>query len=125
MGRQGNDPTTVNSSIALLQERFRQLEKVKERREGKELLKLLSCESQRSTSSTMHNPTSQNSQQPRLVVPHNRPTLHDSLSLGLNLTNKQGDHNAMKPTPSSNLWPQGASTSRNFDSSDVDTSLHL
>ncbi|KAL2316582.1 hypothetical protein Fmac_030458 [Flemingia macrophylla] len=121
MGRQGNhDPTTtVNSSIALLQERFRQLEKVKERREGKQLLKLLSSES---TSSVMHNPTSpHNSQQPRLVNPH-----HDALSLGLNFTNKHGaDHNTMKPTPSFNLWPQGASASRNFDTSDVDTSLHL
>ncbi|XP_027333539.1 uncharacterized protein LOC113848283 [Abrus precatorius] len=116
MGRQDNDPTTVNSSIALLQERFRQLEKVKERREGKELLKLLSSET-----SSMRNPPSHNSQQPRLVVPH-RPTLHDSLSLGLNFTTKQGDHNTMKSPPS---WPQGASTSRNFDSSDVDTSLHL
>ncbi|XP_061361133.1 uncharacterized protein LOC133305041 [Gastrolobium bilobum] len=118
MGRQDNDPTMVNSSIALLQERFRQLEKVKERREGKELLNLLSSENQRNTSSSM------NSLQPRLVVPH-RPTLHDSLSLGLNLTSKQGDHNNMKSPPSLNLWSQGASTSRNFDSSDVDTSLHL
>ncbi|XP_020205211.1 uncharacterized protein LOC109790466 [Cajanus cajan] len=122
MGRQGNhDPTTtVNSSIALLQERFRQLEKVKERREGKQLLKLLSSEN--TSSVIMHNPaSSQNSQQPRLVNPH-----HDALSLGLNFTDKYGgDHSTMKPTPSSNLWPQGASASRNFDSSDVDTSLHL
>ncbi|KAK7299856.1 hypothetical protein RJT34_10684 [Clitoria ternatea] len=124
MGRQDNDPTTVNSSIALLQERFRQLEKVKERREGKQLLKLLSSsESQRGTSS-LHNPTSQNSPQPRLLPPHHRPTLHDSLSLGLNLTSN--DHNnTMKSSPSNNLWTQGATTSRNFDNSDVDTSLHL
>ncbi|CAJ1971578.1 unnamed protein product [Sphenostylis stenocarpa] len=127
MGRHGNDPTTtVNSSIALLQERFRQLEKVKERREGKQLLKLLSSES--TSSSIMHNSSSHNSQQqqqPRLAPPLHRPTLHDSLSLGLSFT--QGDHNTMnmKPPPSSNLWPQGASASRNFDTSDVDTSLHL
>ncbi|KAG5081797.1 hypothetical protein JHK86_005862 [Glycine max] len=118
MGRQGNDPsptTTVNSSIALLQERFRQLEKVKERREGKQLLKLLSSES---TSSSQN--SQQQQQQPRLVAPH-RPTLHDSLSLGLNFTSKQGDHHNtinMKSPPSSNLWPHGASTSRNFDTSD-------
>ncbi|KAL9316807.1 hypothetical protein ACSQ67_017808 [Phaseolus vulgaris] len=123
MGRQGNDPTaSVNSSIALLQERFRQLEKVKERREGKQLLQLLS--SQSTSSSIMHNPSSQNSQQqqhhPRMVPPP-----HDSLSLGLNFT--QGYHNTMnvKPHPSSSLWPQGAPTSTNFDTSDVDTSLHL
>ncbi|KAK7320275.1 hypothetical protein VNO77_29605 [Canavalia gladiata] len=122
MGRRDNDPTTVNSSIALLQERFRQLEKVKERREGKQLLKLLSSEN----TSSMRNLASQNSQQPRLMLPH-RPTLHDSLSLGLNLTTKQGDHhhNSIKSPPSSNLWPQPASTSTNFDTSDVDTSLHL
>ena len=128
MGRQDNDPTMVNSSIALLQERFRQLEKMKERREGKELLKLLSSETQRGSSS-MHNPTSQSSPQPRSVVPH-MPSVHDSLSLGLNLNTKQGDHNSTMKSPlsssSSSLWPQGASSSsRNFDSSDVDTSLHL
>lgn len=131
MGRQANDPTTtVNSSIALLQERFRQLEKVKERREGKQLLKLLSSEN--TSSSIMQNPSSQNSQQhqqqqqSRMVPPLHRPILHDSLSLGLNFST-QGDHNTMnmKPPPSSNLWPQGSPTSRNFDTSDVDTSLHL
>ncbi|MED6114433.1 hypothetical protein PIB30_080162 [Stylosanthes scabra] len=149
MGRQDNDPTIVNSSIALLQERFRQLEKVKEKREGKELLKLLS------SSSETHDPrgafsSAQNQQassqrnnstlQPRLMVPsHSRPGFHDdSLSLGLNLNSKQGyyDHNytmkSSSPSSSSSssysLWssPQGASSSsRNFDSSDVDTSLHL
>lgn len=41
MGRQsGDDPTAMLSSIALLQERFRRLEKVKEMREEKEVLKL-------------------------------------------------------------------------------------
>ncbi|ONK59826.1 uncharacterized protein A4U43_C08F11220 [Asparagus officinalis] len=39
MGRQGNDPTVFHSSIALLQERFRQLQRVKEMREERELLK--------------------------------------------------------------------------------------
>jgi len=113
MGRQDNDPTMVNSSIALLQERFRQLEKVKERREGKQLLRLLSTENNTSASTQ------------RLVVPNNRQTHHDSLSLGLNLTSKQGDNN-MKSNTSLSPWSQGASsTSRNFDTSDVDTSLHL
>ncbi|KAK8650827.1 hypothetical protein V6N13_140450 [Hibiscus sabdariffa] len=42
MGRQGGDPTVVTSSIALLQERFRQLQKDREKREERELLKLLS-----------------------------------------------------------------------------------
>lgn len=114
MGRQDNDSTVVNSSIALLQERFRQLEKVKERREGKQLLRLLSTENNTSAS------------QQRLVIPNNRQTHHDSLSLGLNLTSKQGDKNNMKSNTSLSPWSQGASsTSRNFDTSDVDTSLHL
>ncbi|GAU43709.1 hypothetical protein TSUD_254380 [Trifolium subterraneum] len=115
MGRQDNDPTMVNSSIALLQERFRQLEKVKERREGKQLLRLLSSESNTSAS------------QQRLVVPNNRQTHHDSLSLGLNLTSKQGDHmNTMKSSTSLTSWSHGgSSTSTNFDTSEVDTSLHL
>ncbi|PNX55627.1 hypothetical protein L195_g045511 [Trifolium pratense] len=114
MGRQDNDPTMVNSSIALLQERFRQLEKVKERREGKQLLTLLSSESNTLAS------------QQRLVVPNNKQTHHDSLSLGLNLTSKQGDMNTMKSNTSLSSWSHGgSSTSRNFDTSEVDTSLHL
>ncbi|XP_028803077.1 uncharacterized protein LOC114758218 [Neltuma alba] len=103
------DATMVNySSIALLQERFRQLEKVKERREGKELLKLFSSSSDSSSSSSpsaMHFQAS--SQQPSLV--------HGSLSLGLSQPSKEGRHHE-----------QAASTS-NFEHSDVDvdTSLHL
>ncbi|XP_058744981.1 uncharacterized protein LOC131617743 [Vicia villosa] len=122
MGRQDNDPNSnstmvKNSSIALLQERFRQLEKVKERREGKQLLRLLSSSE-----------TNTNTQQ-RFIVSHNNRSSydHDSLSLGLNLTNKQGDKNNMKSNTSLSEWSQGASSSlsRNFDASDVDTSLHL
>lgn len=37
MGRQSNDPIVTQSSIALLQERFRQLQRVKEMREEREL----------------------------------------------------------------------------------------
>ncbi|XP_016163965.1 vitellogenin [Arachis ipaensis] len=145
MGRQDNDHTMVNSSIALLQERFRQLEK---------LLKLLSSSPSSSSSSETHDlrgnlssmqnqqasQRNNNSLQPRLMVPSHRPGFHDdSLSLGLNLNSKQGyyDHHnytmksSSSPSSSSSsysLWssPQGASSSsRNFDSSDVDTSLHL
>ncbi|GKV49487.1 hypothetical protein SLEP1_g56238 [Rubroshorea leprosula] len=35
------DPTVVHPSIALLQERFRQLERAKEMRQEKELLRML------------------------------------------------------------------------------------
>ncbi|OWM85634.1 uncharacterized protein LOC116209155 [Punica granatum] len=41
MGRDGSDPIAVHSSIALLQERFRQLQRVKEMREEKELQRML------------------------------------------------------------------------------------
>ncbi|KAK9224201.1 hypothetical protein WN944_012651 [Citrus x changshan-huyou] len=37
MGRESNDPIVTQSSIALLQERFRQLQRVKEMREEREL----------------------------------------------------------------------------------------
>ena len=125
MGRQSNDPTMVSSSIALLQERFRQLEKVKERREEKELLKLF-AETERIMPATHFEP-SKLSFQPEMITPH-RSTLQDSPSLGLNLQTKQADFQAMKMPTLPNLWPNGAamaSTSRSFENSDVDTSLHL
>ncbi|RZR89647.1 hypothetical protein BHM03_00017377 [Ensete ventricosum] len=37
MGRHTNDPTVLNSSIALLQERFKQLQRVREMREERQL----------------------------------------------------------------------------------------
>ncbi|KAJ6314515.1 hypothetical protein OIU78_018070 [Salix suchowensis] len=40
--RQSCDPAIIHSSIALLQERFRQLERAKEMRQQRELLKLFS-----------------------------------------------------------------------------------
>ncbi|KAJ0980118.1 hypothetical protein J5N97_008373 [Dioscorea zingiberensis] len=40
MGRQTKDPTVLHSSIALLQERFRELQRVKAMREERELLRV-------------------------------------------------------------------------------------
>lgn len=125
MGRQSNDPTMVSSSIALLQERFRQLEKVKERREEKELLNLF-AETERIMPTTHFEP-SKLSFQPQMTTP-NRSTHRDSPSLELNLQTKQADVQAMKRPTLTDLWPNGAamaSTSRSFENSDVDTSLHL
>lgn len=124
MGRESSDPTVVSSSIALLQERFRQLQKVKERREEQQLLKMLSetdhhhqrVGSIRHFESDMARPSS--------------PADH-SLSLGLNLQTRQVDHCAMKTQPSTISWPNNttaasaASASKSFDNSDLDTSLHL
>ncbi|URD97971.1 hypothetical protein MUK42_30500 [Musa troglodytarum] len=41
MGRQSNDATVRCSSIALLQERFRQLQRIKEMREEKRILRMI------------------------------------------------------------------------------------
>ncbi|OMP05866.1 hypothetical protein COLO4_08493 [Corchorus olitorius] len=138
MGRQGgtgDHPTMVSSSIALLQERFRQLQKVRERREEKELLKLFS-ESERVVVSSSSTPTMRYDQPNRLpfqsdqlIQPYRQP-LQDSLSLGLNSSQSwQTDYRAMAIPDSTSLWPNTAATSsttsKNFDYSDVDTSLHL
>ncbi|XVF31889.1 hypothetical protein REPUB_Repub17cG0033400 [Reevesia pubescens] len=124
MGRQGGDPTMVNSSIALLQERFRQLQKVREKREEKELLKLFS-ESDR-VSPTMRYEPNRFSFQPEVILPYRQPP-QDSLSLGLNSQRRQTDFRAMAIPASTSLSPNNsaACTSKNFENSDVDTSLHL
>ncbi|XP_022759858.1 uncharacterized protein LOC111306214 [Durio zibethinus] len=125
MGRQGGDPTMVSSSIALLQERFRQLQKVREKREKKELLKLFS-ESGRA-SPTMRYEPNRMSFQPEVILPY-RPPHQESFSLGLNSHSRQTDFRAMAIPTATSLWPNSAatsSTSKNLENSDVDTSLHL
>ena len=52
MGRDSHDPTSFHSSIALLQERFRQLQRVKEMREERELQKMLNEPKQFSSNTT-------------------------------------------------------------------------
>lgn len=120
MGRQGGDPTMVTSSIALLQERFRQLQKNRERREEKELLKLFS---------ESGNPTMPN--RLNLQPAYRQPHQDSAFSLGLNSVQSwQTDFGATEnPAASTSLRPNNSSTSaatsRNFGNSDVDTSLHL
>lgn len=124
MGRQNGDATMVTSSIALLQERFRELQRTREKRQEKELLKLFS-ESER-VAPTMHFDPSKLTFQPEMTLPNRTPPpLQDSLlSLGLNSSqSKHADLRATK-TPTS-LWPSSGSSSRNFENPDVDTSLHL
>ncbi|KAG6724672.1 hypothetical protein I3842_03G268800 [Carya illinoinensis] len=120
----------ASPSIALLQERFRHLEKVKERREEKELLKLSSETERISTAQIMHSKTSKLSFQPEMIAPQLRSNLQDPLSLGLNLQTKQDDDlQDRKMLPLTSLWPPNgagtARTSRSSENSDVDTSLHL
>ncbi|KAJ9686872.1 hypothetical protein PVL29_015642 [Vitis rotundifolia] len=131
MGRQGSDPTMVSSSIALLQERFRQLQRVKERREEKELLKLFS-ESERIAPAMLLDSGKLLSGQPETIRPYRQPLNQDFLSLGPNSNQKVkcADSRPIKKTTprSSSLWPvepNFVSPSNSFDSSDVDTSLHL
>lgn len=117
----------ASPSIALLQERFRHLEKIKERREEKDLLKLLSeTEKPSSTAQTMHSETS--SFQPKMNAPQ-RTNLQDPLFPGHNLKSKQVDLRDGKMLPLTNLWPPNgaatASRSRSSEYSDIDTSLHL
>lgn len=122
MGRHNSEPTMVGTSIALLQERFRQLQKDKQRREKKELLNLLS-ESNRVDASIMHLEPNGSS----------RDLDSNSLSLGLNLQNagKQVDidiHEARLMPGDTKFWPGNSvmtSALRSFNSPDVDTTLHL
>lgn len=133
MGRQGSDPTMVSSSIALLQERFRQLQRVKEKREERKLLKLYS-EPETMAPAMLLEPGKLWSSQPETVGPCRQPLNlnQDFLSLGPN-SNQNIKYTDSRPirkaTPwSSSLWPVESnfvSTSSSSDSSDVDTSLHL
>ena len=106
MGRQNDEAIAVGSSIALLQERFRQLEKMREKRE---LLKLFPNSRSRSRSS-----------------------FQDSLSLGL--SNSYANENTdflLRPNSWSLFWSitndvAMMNSSRVYEKSDVvDTSLHL
>ncbi|KAE8703931.1 chlorophyll a/b-binding family protein [Hibiscus syriacus] len=127
MSRQGGDPTMVSSSIALLQERFRQLQKVREKREEKELLKLFS-EPDRAKSIKRCEPNGLLSTfEPEVALPSRQPQ-QDSLALGLNSLSRQTDFRAMGIPASTSLWRNTAatsSTSTYYENSDVDTSLHL
>ncbi|XP_021887104.1 uncharacterized protein LOC110806521 [Carica papaya] len=136
MGRQhnGNDPTVVSSSIALLQERFRQLQRVREKREERELLKLFSAAESERTPPGRYDPNRLSLQPPPEMIATTttrRVQVFDpdsSVSLGLNSQGWHPDYRAMMVPSSSTLWPNNSSTSttsRNLDNSDVDTSLHL
>lgn len=125
MGRHSGDPTAASSSIALLQERFRQLQKMKEKREKRELR--VFPESEQTMPATSSEP-SKESFQYSTVFP-SRPPYQDSLSLGLDIYSKYVNSKSMNASPSTKLWSTGAaptvSRSYAFEKSEVDTSLHL
>ncbi|KAK9268192.1 hypothetical protein L1049_010635 [Liquidambar formosana] len=128
MGRENKDPTVIHSSIVLLQERFRQLHRVKKMREGRGLLKMLK-EPQRFGHTINYDPTKLFFN-PEVILPP-RPPPQVSLSLWPNSHTKQ-DHNRGTETPLlTDLWPrdapsmQASSNKLEGSESDVDTSLHL
>ncbi|THU71023.1 hypothetical protein C4D60_Mb08t31160 [Musa balbisiana] len=114
MGRQNGDPFALHASIALLQERFKQLQRVKEQREQRELQKAWSDGEPPSSSV-------QCGQQnwlfhPDLPWPPSRRHLSDHV----------GPH-APENAPSMSLWPSRsiAQNAITGHETDVDTSLHL
>ncbi|TKY72249.1 hypothetical protein E2542_SST00988 [Spatholobus suberectus] len=140
MGRESHDPTSFHSSIALLQERFRQLQRVKEMREERELQKMLNEPKQFNSNTTMstYEPTRLLSQ-PELITPSRSPP-HVSLSLWPTSHAKQEDYTSVQTPVSMNLCPTDYNHAHSqslqvswknvYDcdsgaDSGVDTSLHL
>jgi hypothetical protein len=149
MGRENHDPTIVHSSIALLQERFRQLERVKEMREERELKKMLNETKQFNSNNTI-TPSYDYDQSTRLfssnhelIIPSrssssSSPPPHVSLSLWPTTSEvKQEEYfTSLKNPVSMNLcttnytqnmqssWKNGYDCDSASDSG-VDTSLHL
>ncbi|XP_062080570.1 uncharacterized protein LOC133785336 [Humulus lupulus] len=129
MATRNCDNTSHHSSIALLQERFRQLQRAKEMREEKELLRLLS-ESERSNPTKRYEPAGFSFRSESLL-PH-KQTSHQSSVYHLqpNLQSKHGNLQATDHTTSiiGNITSTSAAMNNrtyNLDGSDVDTSLHL
>lgn len=128
MATKSCDGTSHHSSIALLQERFRQLQRAKEMREEKELLRLLS-ESERTNPAKRYEPTGFFFHSESLL-PHRPPSSHqNSVYLQPNLQSKHGNLQATETTSIfGNISSTGAAMNNrtyNMDDSDVDTSLHL
>ncbi|KAI3774853.1 hypothetical protein L1987_49416 [Smallanthus sonchifolius] len=127
MGRKHGDPRVVgsggdggksSSSIALLQERFRQLEK---RREEMKVFSELETMSQ----AKYYEPSRNLLVHPYKPAMTARSSFQDSLSLGLDLYGKKTEHQPSKTPPFRDFWSMDSVTVRVHDKPDVDTSLHL
>jgi len=117
MGSQGNDPTVVHSSIALLQERFRQLQRVKEMREERKLIREFAAAD---TEPTQRQPQPKWFSHPDLVRP-SRPLSGPPAHRG-----EQPEFRALETSLSMGLWHNRPGASRpGGGETDVDTSLHL
>ncbi|CAK9133365.1 unnamed protein product [Ilex paraguariensis] len=127
MGRQSSVKMPVGSSIALLQERFKQLQRVREQREERELRKFFP-EPKRIAPVQQSEPAKLLFRFRHETIFPASSTLQNSVSLGLNPCNQHAEFRAVKASPSRNLRSidkEIVSTTRSSDNSDVDTSLHL
>ncbi|KAF7146231.1 hypothetical protein RHSIM_Rhsim04G0014600 [Rhododendron simsii] len=128
MNKQSCDSLIVHSSsIALLQERFRQLQRAKEMREGRELLRQVT-EPDRDNSSTCQDP-SRVLFQSELIRPLRLPLQGSPSSSYQQSQSKQADlwAAATPPTSESLHYMETVKhrSSSSFQESDIDTSLHL
>ncbi|KAL0926590.1 hypothetical protein M5K25_002829 [Dendrobium thyrsiflorum] len=114
MGGYNDESATLihSSSIILLQERFKQLQRIREMREKRELLKLFSCK------------------QPTLFFHPDLLNPSRSFKSYSDLQNHErgvedSEFQAMETSLSMSLWPDSTSTAKKFIETDIDTSLHL
>ncbi|KAL9366840.1 hypothetical protein Peur_038039 [Populus x canadensis] len=123
MGRQSCDPAIIHSSIALLQERFRQLERAKEMRQQRELLKLFSEADHVQSAMDFESSKLLHSE---LTLPPRQP-IQASLSFQPTMQTEHNDLLVNTTPVVANLCSTDSvmNLTYNFDESDVDTSLHL
>lgn len=118
MGRQ-SDPA-VHSSIALLQERFRQLQRAKEMRQEREVLRLLS-EAEQINPAAPHEASQLFFHSELILQP--RPPLQGSIYTEPSMHTQ---HHVIQTSSLSNLLQRDTvMDTSTFNDSDVDTSLHL
>lgn len=124
MGRpNNNDANVAGPSIALLQERFRQLERAREQREDR-TLKLFPEPEVLKISNKNYIPANQGLQRDqRVIFPSGTHEKDHNLSLGLSLNNNS-NQTGLRGMKTQKFW-SGFSPKRKFGNSDVDTSLHL
>ncbi|KAK1389134.1 Chlorophyll a/b-binding family protein [Heracleum sosnowskyi] len=124
MAGQWGDHSSVSTSIALLQERFTQLQKMKEKREEKEHQRLIYSEPCHTMPATPFEHAKMNFQKDRTFL--SRTPQQESSPVPL------GNFQSMR-MHSPNLWSHSATSaeitarnpSYNYDKWDVDTTLHL
>lgn len=123
-GLNNNDANVAGPSIALLQERFRQLERAREQREDK-TLKLFPEAQVIKISNNNYIPSNQGLQRDqRVIFPSGTHEKDHILSLGLCLNNNNNNQIGLRVMKTQKFWP-GFSPKGKFGNSDVDTSLHL